>query len=86
MQRGRQPDLTLLFDIDPQLGMARVRQRAELDRFEEEKLEFFGRVRAGYLKRAERDARFQIIDASQSIDAVQRSLREVLVPLLSNRS
>ena len=86
VQRGRQPDLTLLFDIDPQLGMARVRQRAELDRFEEEKLEFFGRVRAGYLKRAEQDARFQIIDASQSIDAVQRSLREVLVPLLSNRS
>ncbi len=86
VQRGRQPDLTLLFDIDPQLGMARARQRAELDRFEEEQLEFFERVRAGYLNRAEHDARFQIIDASQSIDAVQHSLREVLVPLLSNRS
>ena len=47
VQRGRHPDITLLFDIDPKLGMARVLQRAELDRFEEEQMDFFQRVREG---------------------------------------
>ena len=82
VQRGRHPDLTLLFDIDPQLGMARARQRAELDRFEEEELVFFEKVREGYLSRAECDSRFKIIDASRSITDVQHALRETLLPLL----
>ena len=82
VQRGRHPDLTLLFDIDPQLGMARARQRAELDRFEEEELAFFEKVREGYLCRAECDSRFKIIDASRSITDVQHALRETLLPLL----
>ena len=82
VQRGRHPDLTLLFDIDPQLGMARARQRAELDRFEQEELGFFEKVRNGYLSRAERDSRFKIIDASRSIGDVQDALREILKPLL----
>ena len=86
VQRGRHPDLTLLFDIDPLLGTARARQRAELDRFEEEELEFFERVREGYLSRAARDSRFKIIDASQSIDDVQHTLREILMPLLDRPS
>jgi dTMP kinase len=86
VQRGRHPDLTLLFDIDPQLGMARARQRAELDRFEEEELAFFERVRKGYLSRAECDSRFKIIDASRSIGDVQDALREILKPLLDRTS
>jgi dTMP kinase len=86
VQRGRHPDLTLLFDIDPQLGMARARQRGELDRFEEEELSFFERVREGYLRRAELDSRFKIIDASRSIDDVQDALREVLKPFLDGTS
>jgi dTMP kinase len=86
VQRGRNPDLTLLFDIDPQLGMARARQRAELDRFEQEELTFFERVREGYLSRAEFDSRFKIIDASRSIDDVQDALREILKPLLDGAS
>jgi dTMP kinase len=86
VQRGRHPDFTLLFDIDPQLGMARARQRAELDRFEEEELAFFERVREGYLSRAEFDSRFRIIDASQSIDDVQDALREIFKPFLDNTS
>ena len=86
VQRGRHPDLTLLFDIDPQLGMARARQRAELDRFEEEEFAFFERVRKGYLSRAERDSRFKIIDASRSFSDVQDALREILKPLLDRTS
>jgi dTMP kinase len=83
VQRGRHPDLTILFDIDPRLGMTRARQRAELDRFEEERVEFFDRVREGYLTRAKNEARFRVIDASQSIDLVQQALRELLLPMLS---
>ena len=86
VQRGRHPDLTILFDIDPRLGMTRARQRAELDRFEEEHVEFFDRVREGYLTRAKNEARFRIIDASQSIDLVQQALRELLLPMLSEVS
>ena len=86
VQRGRHPDLTILFDIDPRLGMTRARQRAELDRFEEEHVEFFDRVREGYLTRAKNEARFRIIDASQSIDLVQQALRELLLPMLSGVS
>ena len=86
VQRGRHPDLTLLFDIHPQLGMARARQRAELDRFEVEELAFFERVREGYLSRAKVDSRFKIIDASRSIDNVQHALREVLLPLIDGTS
>ena len=86
VQRGRYPDLTLLFDIDPQLGMARARQRAELDRFEEEELAFFERVREGYLSRAEFDSRFRIIDASRSIDDVQHALRRLFVSLMDGTS
>ena len=86
VQRGRHPDLTLLFDIDPQLGMARARQRAELDRFEEEELAFFERVREGYLSRAEFDSRFRIIDASRSIDDVQHALRRLFVSVVDGTS
>lgn len=86
VQRGRHPDLTILFDIDPRLGMTRARQRAELDRFEEEHVEFFDRVREGYLTRAKSEARFRVIDASQSIDLVQQALRELLLPMLSEVS
>lgn len=86
VQRGRHPDLTILFDIDPRLGMTRARQRAELDRFEEEHMEFFDRVREGYLTRAKNEARFRVIDASQSIDLVQQALRELLLPMLSEVS
>ena len=86
VQRGRHPDLTILFDIDPRLGMTRARQRAELDRFEEEHVEFFDRVREGYLTRAKNEERFRVIDASQSIDRVQQALRELLLPILSEVS
>ena len=82
VQNGRQPDLTVLLDIDPVVGMERARLRAELDRFEEEELAFFERVRAGYLSRASKDSRFEVVDASQNVTAVQADLAAILQPLL----
>ncbi|GHT95166.1 thymidylate kinase [Betaproteobacteria bacterium] len=61
----RQPDLTLLFDLPPEVAAARVAASgAGPDRFEREQRDFFERVRAAYLARAARDpGRFQVIDA-----------------------
>ena len=65
------PDLTILLDVDPVVGVARARERGDLDRFEVETSEFFARVREGYLQRAAMASeRWRIIDASQSIAAV----------------
>ena len=82
VQQGRQPDLTLLFDIDPRVGIERARQRAELDRFEEEALSFFERVRNGYLQRAAMESRFAVIDAARSVEDVQATLTETLRPII----
>lgn len=75
VQRELRPDLTLILDLDPVIGMERAMQRAALDRFELEQIEFFERVRAGYLAiaRSEPD-RCAVIDASQPISAVKADL------------
>lgn len=74
------PDLTLLLDIPPAIGLERAANRGmEKDRIEEEQIDFFSRVRQTYLDRAARDARrIKIIDASQPLAAVEQQLREAL--------
>lgn len=75
VQQGLQPDLTVLLDIDPEIGMQRARARAELDRFEVESSRFFELVRAHYLKRAKQfPERFAVIDAGLPLNEVQQSL------------
>ena len=66
------PDLTLLLDIPVELGLQRAAQVGEPDRFEREATEFFQRVRAGFLARAETEQRIKVIDASADKDAVER--------------
>lgn len=78
VQKGRNPDLTLLFDLDPEIGLERATKRAELDRFEQEELAFFKRVRKGYLDRAETNDRFVTIDAAKSVSEVQTSIHAAL--------
>ncbi len=79
-------DLTILLDISVELGMARVLQRGEPDRFEREKLDFFDKVRQGYHHRlrAEPD-RFALIDASQSLENVQQQIAAALAEKLDIR-
>ena len=77
VQGELRPDLTLLLDADPTLGLARATKRGAADRFEQEELEFFRRVRAGYLARVEEEPRrFRIVDASQSLEQVQIELKQ----------
>lgn len=72
VQRGLEPDRTLLLDVPVEVGLARARQRAHGgDRFEDETRRFFERVRAGYLELARRaPARCRVIDASRDAPAV----------------
>ena len=74
------PDLTLLLDIPVDLGCARAEKRnVEKDRIEQEKMDFFVRVRNTYLERAKEDpGRIKIIDASQSLPLVQDQIRRIL--------
>jgi len=75
----RRPDITFLLDASPELGLMRAKHRGPQDRIEQEKTIFFDRVRAVYLERAKQDTkRFKIIDASQSIEAVQREIKAIL--------
>ncbi|MEJ2480348.1 MAG: dTMP kinase [Acidihalobacter sp.] len=84
VQRGMQPDLTLLLDAPVEVGMMRAARRNSAgDRFEREARAFFERVREGYLARAEADPRrFRIIDAAQTLDNVSTQLREVLADFI----
>ena len=73
------PDFTLILDIDPELGMSRVRARGELDRFESEALDFFDRVRTGYRQRAAANpARYCQVDASSPLAVVQEHIVDAL--------
>ena len=69
VQNGLQPDLTLLLDLAPEVAEQRMQERTK-DRMESEKLEFYQRVRSGYLRRAAQDARFRVIEAKNTIDTV----------------
>lgn len=77
--KGLKPDLTLLLDADVSVGMARVRGRGALDRFEQEQDAFFKRVRRVYLARAKREPRrIKVVDASGDIATVQAGLAVLL--------
>lgn len=79
VQRGLQPDLTILLDLPVEIGLARARERGELDRFENERQGFFERVREAYLDRANADPqRFAVIDASGTLEQVQQQISAVL--------
>ncbi len=71
VQQGRQPDLTLWFDIPPERAAQRRAAARTPDRFEVQDAAFFARVRAGYAQRArEQPQRFVRIDASPAPDEV----------------
>lgn len=81
------PDLTFLLDVSVQEGLARARSRGgEPDRIELEREDFFERVRATYLNRAKNEpARFRVIDASQSAEAVVLDVKDKLNAWLRER-
>jgi len=82
VQEELRPDLTIILDLEPQLGLARVAKRGDLDRFEKQQLEFFDKVRKVYLKRAsEEPERCVVVDASQKLDQVRADVIAVMEKL-----
>jgi dTMP kinase len=72
VQGARRPDLTLLLDAPPEATTGRRAQRGKGDRFEQEELQFFARVRGAYLARAGAEPdRIRTIDASLDLPEVQ---------------
>ena len=83
-----QPDLTIVFDLDPELALGRalgrdMRRQSHPDRFEAQGPAFHKRVRAGYLALARRAPRqIKVVRADQSIDELQRQIRALIEPFL----
>jgi len=79
VQQGRQPDLTLWFDLPAEMAASRRAAARAADRFEQQDLDFFERVRAGYAARAAAaPQRFARIDAAQSIEQVAAQIDAVM--------
>jgi dTMP kinase len=79
VQGELRPDITLLLDAPVAVGMARARQRGELDRFEREELAFFERVRSCYLARAAAAPdRFHVIDTNRPLAEIERDLLAIM--------
>lgn len=77
---GLQPDLTLLFDLEPEVGLQRRQQSGgEWNRMDELALAFHQRVRAGYLELAQAaPQRWVTLNAAQAIDELQAQVREIV--------
>ncbi len=77
-----QPDLTLLFDVPLEVARSRLDASRELDKFEQEKADFFAATRAEYLRRAaEFPARFRIIDSTRPFSEVHDELKHLAATL-----
>ncbi len=83
VHQGLQPELTLVFDLSvEEAKRRRAAATAEPDRFEQQDLDFFSRVRAVYLARAARyPQRIRVIDAGRSIEDIRNLLEELLVTI-----
>ncbi|MDD9896363.1 MAG: dTMP kinase [Gammaproteobacteria bacterium] len=79
VQGELRPDLTIILDLDPDTGLARARDRGELDRFENEQKIFFDKVRSAYLNIAKKfPDRCVVINAANDIERVSTDiLREL---------
>jgi dTMP kinase len=79
------PNLTLILDAPVRLALKRTRRRRQIDRIENERENFFRKVRRTYLRRAELFAkRCRVIDASKSLSKIKIQLQEILAPFIQD--
>jgi len=83
---GLVPDLTILLDIDPEEGFARLRRQGrEKDRIELERIGFHRRVRQIYLELAEKEARYLVVDASLEQDIQDQLIKDSVMSIISGK-
>jgi len=86
VQGELRPDLTFFLDLPVAQGLARAGERSSPDRFEREQIDFFERVRQGYLVQAEREPqRYRVVDAALPLEQVQAQLAHHLSEYLQIR-
>jgi len=78
------PDLTIYLDICPTIGLQRAANRGELDRIEQNKLEFFERARARFILETKNKTNVILINANQTVELVQADISKVLKSLFEN--
>ena len=78
VQGDVRPDAVILLDVPVEIGLSRARGRGDLDRFEQEDVAFFERVRAAYRARAAGQDQYHLVDAGQPLEHVQGQLGAVL--------
>jgi dTMP kinase len=79
VHQGLQPDLTILFDLSPELGRQRAGRKRRPDRFEREREAYYRRVHEAYRRRAQAGApRVQVLDAASSRAEVRKELENIL--------
>lgn len=85
VQGGFQPDLTLLFDLPPEIACGRLAKTGtNPDRFEQEAGHFFEKVRAAYLDRVARDPdRIKLINADQGLSEIHKQLELIIASYLN---
>lgn len=82
VQKDLRPDLTLIFDLPVEEGLARAKARSAQDRFELEEIAFFERIRRGYLARAEQSPeRYAVIRANEPLEQVSQQVQQTIVSL-----
>jgi dTMP kinase len=83
---GLKPDLTLLFDVNAEVGLRRRATGGDWNRLDAYKLDFHHRVRQGYLEMARKEPdRWLVIDAKQPPEIVQAAVRKAVTARLSAR-
>lgn len=80
---GLKPDLTIFLDIDPEIGLKRIKATKELDRLEQEKLDFHRKVYEGYMELINMyPERIKVISANQSIEEISKEIEIKLKTLI----
>jgi dTMP kinase len=83
-QNELQPDATVLFDVAPDVGLARAARGKLPDRFERERAGFYERARQAYLRRAhEAPHRVHVVDANRSLADIHKTLEVIFAILCS---
>ena len=87
VQGDLRPHLTLLMDLPVAQGLERAGRRSAPDRFERQALDFFERVRQGYLAIAAREPqRVKVVDASRDLEAVAADIRRLVDDFIDQAS